>query len=171
MESTLTKNRTSKKRSFAKLGFSKLEAVEIVNSLNQLLADYSVHYQKLRNFHWNVTGSDFFDIHEKFEEQYNVTKVAIDDIAERIRIFGLHPFSSMQEFINNAQLKEVNNDFPADEMVREIISDYEILLEQMFNVLDMAIEHGDSGTEDMIKGFIKYTEKNHWMMSAFSSEK
>jgi starvation-inducible DNA-binding protein len=171
MENTLTKNRTSKKRSFAKLGFSKLEAVEIVNSLNQLLADYSVHYQKLRNFHWNVTGSDFFDIHEKFEEQYNSAKVAIDDIAERIRIFGLHPFSSMQEFINNAQLKEVNNDFPADEMVREIISDYEILLEQMFNVLDMAIEHGDSGTEDMIKGFIKYTEKNHWMMSAFSSEK
>lgn len=171
MESTLTKNRISKKRSFVKLGFSKLEAVEIVNSLNQLLADYSVHYQKLRNFHWNVTGSDFFDIHEKFEEQYNVTKVAVDDIAERIRIFGLHPFSTMLEFIENSHLKEVGNDFPADKMVTEIINDYEILLEQMFNVLDMAIEHGDSGTEDMIKEFIKYTEKNHWMMSAFLTEK
>ncbi|MEQ8243131.1 DNA starvation/stationary phase protection protein [Fulvivirga sp.] len=171
MESTLTKNRISKKRSFVKLGFSKLEAVEIVNSLNQLLADYSVHYQKLRNFHWNVTGSDFFDIHEKFEEQYNVTKVAVDDIAERIRIFGLHPFSTMLEFIENSHLKEVGNDFPADKMVTEIINDYEILLEQMFNVLDMAIEHGDSGTEDMIKEFIKYTEKNHWMMSSFLTEK
>ncbi|MEQ8476678.1 DNA starvation/stationary phase protection protein [Fulvivirga sp.] len=171
MESTLTKNRISKKRSFVKLGFSKLEAVEIVNSLNQLLADYSVHYQKLRNFHWNVTGSDFFDIHEKFEEQYNVAKVAVDDIAERIRIFGLHPFSTMLEFIENSHLKEVGNDFPADKMVTEIINDYEILLEQMFNVLDMAIEHGDSGTEDMIKEFIKYTEKNHWMMSSFLTEK
>lgn len=171
MESTLTKNTTSKKRSFVKLGFSKLEAVEIVSSLNQLLADYSVHYQKLRNFHWNVTGPDFFDIHEKFEEQYNVAKVAIDDIAERIRIFGLHPYSSMLEFIENSQLKEVRNNFPANKMVPEIINDYEILLEQMFNVLDMAIEHGDSGTEDLIKELIKYTEKNHWMMSAFLTEK
>lgn len=156
------------KRSFVKLGYTKMETIELVNSMNQLLADYSVHYQKLRNFHWNVEGPDFFDIHEKFEVQYNNAKVAVDDIAERIRIFGLNPMSTMQEYIENATIKEVGTDFKSMEMVKEIINDYEILLEQTFNVLEMSIEHGDSGTEDMMKGFIKEIEKNHWMMSAFS---
>lgn len=163
-------DKKTKKRSFVKLGFSKLETVELVNSMNQLLADYSVHYQKLRNFHWNVVGADFFDVHEKFENQYNAAKVAIDDIAERIRIFGLNPLSTMQEYLNNATIKEVGTDFKAMEMVKEIINDYEILLEQSFNVLDLSIEHGDSGTEDMVKGFIKEIEKNHWMMSSFSHD-
>lgn len=28
----------------------------IAKELNQLLADYHVYYQKLRNFHWNIVG-------------------------------------------------------------------------------------------------------------------
>ena len=170
MEKLKENKKEVKRRSFVKLGYTKLETVELVNSMNQLLADYSVHYQKLRNFHWNVVGPDFFDIHEKFEMQYNDAKISIDDIAERIRIFGLNPFSTMREFLDNAEIKESGTDLSAMEMVKEIINDYHILLEQLFNVLELSIEHGDSGTEDMIKGMIKEIEKNHWMMSAFSTE-
>ncbi len=158
---------SKKKRAFAKLGYSKLETVEIVESLNKLLADYSVHYQKLRNFHWNVKGGDFFDIHEKFEEEYNYAKVAIDEIAERIRVFGQTPLSTMKEYLENSEIKESGTDLSSLEMVREILKDYEILLEQMFSVLEVAIDNGDSGTEDLIKGFVKHTEKKHWMLSAF----
>ena len=84
-------------RTFAKLGFSHLETAEIVLNLNKLLANYHVHYQKLRNFHWNVEGPEFFELHQKFEEQYNEVKVNIDDIAERIRIFDKKPMSTLSE--------------------------------------------------------------------------
>ena len=157
-----------KKRAFARLGYSKMETVELIDALNKLLANYSVHYQKLRNFHWNVKGADFFDVHEQFENQYNDAKVAIDDIAERIRVFGQTPLSTMREYLESSEIKESGTDLAAMEMVKEIIKDYEVLLEYMFNVIEMAIEHGDSGTEDMVKGFVKFTEKNHWMMTAFS---
>jgi len=60
---------------------------ETIAALNILLADYHMHYQKLRNFHWNVTGSNFFELHEKFEELYEDIKLKIDEIAERIFIF------------------------------------------------------------------------------------
>ena len=36
--------------------------------LDTLLADYHLYYQKLRNFHWNIVGRNFFDLHQKFEE-------------------------------------------------------------------------------------------------------
>jgi starvation-inducible DNA-binding protein len=158
------------KRTFARLGYTKLETAELTDSLNRLLANYSVHYQKLRNFHWNVKGQDFFDIHEKFEDQYNEAKVNIDDVAERIRVFGQTPLSTMQEYLTTSEIKETGTDLSALEMVAEIIRDYELLLEKMFDVVEIAIDHGDSGTEDMVKSFIKKTEKNHWMMTAFSAQ-
>jgi starvation-inducible DNA-binding protein len=129
-----------------------------------------VHYQKLRNFHWNVKGPDFFDVHEKFEDQYNDAKVAIDDIAERIRVFGQTPLSTFKDYLETSTIKESRTDLTAMEMVNEIKNDYSLLLEQMFQVVEVALEYGDSGTEDMVKGFIKNIEKNHWMMSAFSHQ-
>jgi starvation-inducible DNA-binding protein len=53
-------------------------------------------------------------------------------------------------------------------MVQEIIRDYEHILEDMFRAIEFALAHGDSGTEDMIKGFVQKVKKNHWMFTAFS---
>lgn len=158
------------KKSYSKLGYTKLETAELVETMNQLLANYNVHYQKLRNFHWNVKGPDFFDMHEQFEKQYNHAKVAIDEIAERIRVYGQTPLSTMIEYLNTSKIKETGTDLTALEMVYEILKDYQILLEHMLTVVEIALEHGDNGTEDMIKSFIKQIEKNHWMMSAFSNK-
>lgn len=160
----------TKKKAHARLGYSKMEIAELVESMNKVLANYSVHYQKLRNFHWNVKGADFFDVHEKFEEQYNAAKVAIDDVAERIRVYGQTPYSTMREYLEHSEIRESGTDLAAMQMVKEIIKDYEILLESCFNVIEIALEHGDSGTEDLMKGFVKSIEKNHWMMSAFSQD-
>ena len=55
-------NTTTKKRTFTKLGYTHMDTAEIVTLLNRLLADYSVYQQKLRNFHWNVSGQDFFEL-------------------------------------------------------------------------------------------------------------
>ena len=159
-----------KKVAYAKLGYTKLQATEIVETMNRLLANYNVHYQKLRNFHWNVKGEDFFDIHEQFEIQYEDSKVAIDDIAERIRVFGQTPLSTMKDYLEASEIKESGTDLTSYEMVREILKDYKILLEHMFNVIEKSIDIGDSGTEDMIKSFVKKTEKNNWMLNAFASK-
>lgn len=161
------KGTSKQKRVYTRLGFSESETAEIVDSLNQLLANYHVHYQKLRNYHWNVKGADFFDIHEKFEEQYNEAKLNIDDIAERIRVFGFTPMSTLKEYLANSEIKETGSDLAGTEMVAEILRDYEILLTYMTDVANAAINIGDVGTEDMINSFINKLEKSHWMFTAF----
>jgi starvation-inducible DNA-binding protein len=176
LEKTIdTENKKTKaKRSWAykKLGYSKEETKEVVDALNALLANYHVHYQKLRNYHWNVKGADFFDIHEQFEAQYDQAKLNIDDIAERIRVFGYRPISTLAEYLDFADIKETptDKDMSGMEMVREILNDFEILLSYMVDVADAAIDVGDIGTEDMIKDFVKDMEKTHWMFTSFASE-
>jgi len=163
---TQVDNRAAKAKP-TKLGWTTEEIQNICTALNQLLANYSVHYQKLRNYHWNVKGSDFFDLHEQFEIQYTEALKNIDDIAERIRIFQETPLSTLKEYLETSDIKETSPSLTSELMVREILSDYRILLEQMFSVVEIAVGQNDSGTEEMIKVFINNIEKHHWMMSAF----
>ena len=155
------------KRVFKKLGYDKEESEQTVNSLNNLLANYHVHYQKLRNFHWNVTGSDFFDLHEKFEELYNEAFANIDLVAERIRVFGMTPLSLMSDYLEKSQIKEVGTDLDSRAMVSETLKDFEILVEIMNECAENVAELGDTATEDMLIAFIKTIESNHWMLSSF----
>jgi len=164
MDNRLAKNKP------VKLGWTDEETARITEVLNSLLANYSVHYQKLRNYHWNVKGSDFFDLHERFEQQYNEARENIDEIAERIRVFGKTPFSTMKEYLDNSEIVETGTDLPSDIMVRETLSDFRILLEHMFEVVDVAADLGDSGTEEMVKSFIHDIEKHHWMLTAFMAK-
>ena len=48
-----------------------MEQNPLIDKLNVVLSDLHVFYQKLRNFHWNVTGSDFYELHKMFESQYD----------------------------------------------------------------------------------------------------
>lgn len=156
------------KKTFAKLGFSHMDIAELSNAMNALLANYQVHYQKLRNFHWNVKGKDFFDIHEQLEIQYNFAITAIDDIAERFRVFGVTPLSTMKSYLENSEIKEAKVEISSDNMVFELLDDYRVLLEHMIKVVEIARDIGDLGTENMVMGFIKRIEKYHWMLTVFT---
>jgi starvation-inducible DNA-binding protein len=157
----------SKDKSFIKLGFEKEEAYEVVESLNALLANYAVLYQKIRNFHWNVVGGDFFDIHEKLEEEYTVAAEYIDDVAERIRILGFKPLSTLAAYLEKSHIEEANEDLSGDKMMEVIVQDYETLISFMVDAADAAIECGDIGTETLMREILTRTEEKHWMFSSF----
>lgn len=165
---TIEKKKTKEMRTFRKLGFSSVETNDVVKALNLLLANYQVHYQKLRDFHWNVTGPDFFDLHEQFELEYNAVKANIDEIAERIRVFGKTPMSTMKEYLETSTIKEAERGVGADRMVAEVLDDFETLLSFMIDVLDESQKTGDTSTNDMITKMMQRMEKRHWMFTAFS---
>ncbi len=51
---------------------------ETVKILSRVLSDEYVLYTKTRNYHWNVTGTDFSELHKFFEAQYE----ELDDIID-----------------------------------------------------------------------------------------
>ena len=157
-------------KNYRKLGFESEETQAIVDALNVLIANYQIHYQKLRCFHWNVVGHDFFELHQIFEDEYNQVKLQIDELAERVRVFGKKPLSTLTSYLETADIKEVDEDLTAEEMVEEILNDFEILLSFILEAQEVAAEHGDVATDDTLTGYIKRTEKIHWMLSAFNQK-
>lgn len=143
----------------------------VVEELNILLADYHIYYQKLRNFHWNILGRNFFDLHEKFEELYEDARIKIDEIAERILTLRYHPMSNLSDYLKTSDIEESSMDLKDTEMVSEILEAHGILLKRMSAVIKKADSISDEGTIDMIGAYIGELEKTSWMLDAWNKEK
>ncbi|MBN2635980.1 MAG: DNA starvation/stationary phase protection protein [Prolixibacteraceae bacterium] len=156
-----------KEKTMNKLGFNQKDKMQLTKKLNLLIASYHIHYQKLRNFHWNVEGESFFELHDKFEELYNFSKVNIDDVAERIRVFGDRPMASLQEYLNHSKIAEPKEITDSKEMVISILGDFEVLIKQIVEALDTANQIGDVSTIDLLGKILSQTEKYHWMFRSF----
>jgi starvation-inducible DNA-binding protein len=141
-----------------------------VVELNALLADYHIYYQNLRNFHWNILGQNFFELHEKFEELYTDARVKIDEIAERILTLRYHPMSNLKDYLETSSIKEVSSKQTDKQMVLAILENHSILLKQMSRVINKAESTKDEGTIDLIGAYIRELEKSSWMLDAFTKE-
>ncbi|CAM1366281.1 conserved hypothetical protein [Tenacibaculum litopenaei] len=141
----------------------------VAKELNQLLADYHVYYQKLRNFHWNIVGKNFFELHEKFEQMYTDARTKIDEIAERILTLQYHPVSRYSRYLKISSITE-ETPFQTDtDMVKILLDDHKTLLKQMHSVVKKANEVEDEGTLDLIGKYIGELEKNSWMLNAWNT--
>ena len=149
------------------LGLDEKKTSNTVQELNVLLADYHLYYQKLRNYHWNVIGKNFFDLHEKFEELYDDAKIKIDEIAERILTLRYQPTSNLSEYLQKSNLKESKSDLSDSEMIQNLLSDHGTLLKQMRKVVEVADKGSDEGTIDLVGAYIRELEKTSWMLDAW----
>lgn len=143
---------------------------DVVRSLNLLLADYQVLYQKLRSYHWNVTGPQFFTLHAFFETEYIAVADRVDLIAERVRALGSTPPSTLKLQLELARLKE-DPTVPIDTvMVRNLVADYDVILAALLTASDVADDAEDVITENMLEDFISVQRKACWMMRSFLNE-
>lgn len=143
----------------------------VVDLLNDLLANYHIHYQKLRGCHWNIKGQNFFTLHAKFEELYTEALTTIDELAERVLTLGKPPYSTFADYIETSSIKEINTIGLKDtDMVKAIIKDMAHLIELEREILEVTDKAGDDGTNDMVNRFMQYKEKNTWMLRSFVNE-
>jgi len=153
------------------LNFNTEKAKGTSKELNILLADYHMYYQKLRNYHWNITGHNFFDLHVKFEEMYDDAVLKIDEIAERILTLRYQPTSNYSDYIKMSSIKETKSDLEDTEMVDNLLDDHGLLLKQMSKVVEVAGEAEDEGTIDLIGAYIRELETTSWMLDAWRMKK
>ncbi|QTE37618.1 DNA starvation/stationary phase protection protein [Mucilaginibacter gossypii] len=153
------------------ISLEEVKVKPVVDHLNDLLANYHIHYQKLRGCHWNVKGTSFFTLHLKFEEMYTAALVTIDELAERILSLGKPPISTFKDYIETSSIKETQTIGLKDTlMVKAIIDDLAALIKMEREILTITADAGDDGTNDMINRFMQFNEKNTWMLRSFVNE-
>jgi starvation-inducible DNA-binding protein len=154
------------------IGIGEKNREEIVKILNGLLSDEFVMYAKLRKYHWNVVGMNFYSLHNLFEEQYKQVETFIDEIAERTRTIGGMAIGTLKEFTEHTRLRENPGEYPdAKAMLSDTVDSHEIIIRQMRQDLEECEEkYNDAGTSDFITALMEAHEKMAWMARAFLEE-
>ena len=136
------------------------------DKLIQLQSDATVFYQKVRAFHWTVTGERFFQLHEQFEAIYTRWADHIDAIAEQIVINGGTPALSLSAITKRSRILEVDAPGAAGAMIKAVVDDMGRLLEAIQEAVAAAEKEGARGTVNLLDGIHDSERKALWMLSA-----
>jgi len=154
------------------LNFIHLDSIaagKLVDSLQQLLADYQVFYTNLRGFHWNIKGNQFFVLHKQYEEMYNNVSEKADELAERILMLGGEPVNKFSEYLKVAKVKEVSGVSSASESLKNVLDSHSYFIGEERKLLALASELADEATVALMSDYLKEQEKLVWMLVAYAS--
>ncbi|MFN3322343.1 MAG: Dps family protein [Bryobacteraceae bacterium] len=146
-------------------GLNEEQADGVVHIFTRLLSDEELLYTKTRNYHWNVVGPRFHDLHEFFEKQYEELAKIVDDVAEHIRYQGGRAPGTLREFLDHAQLREKPGDVPdADGMIRNLRDDHETIIRNLRHDILRCEEHRAADAVEFLSNLIVDHQKMAWML-------
>lgn len=150
------------------IGIKETDRNAIADGLKKLLADSYTLYLLTHNFHWNVTGPQFRELHLMFEEHYTELATAVDDIAERIRTLGVFAPGTYKAFAQLSSIKEVDDIPAAEKMVVILQQAHEQVVRTCREVLALSGEADDESTSALVSDRMRIHEKTAWMLRAMS---
>ena len=155
----------------ANIGIVDKNMQAVAQKLQVLLADEYVLYTKTLKFHWNIEGSGFGALHVFLKEQYEQIFDFVDDVAERVRIFGITSNGTLSEFSKNTRLSEQPGENPGDmNMLSLLLADHESIIRSVRSDIEAVSTLGDEGTSNFLTDLIEKHEKMAWMLRAHVSK-
>jgi starvation-inducible DNA-binding protein len=143
----------------------------VATFLNLLLADEYVLYTKTRAAHWNVDGSNYFELHVFLENQFNRLDYIIDEIAEQIRSLGFLVSGSLKDFMSLAQMKDDPDNYRnSKEIFEKLRNDHDMIIniiQHEVNPISKRLK--DPDTALFISGLMEQHKKMVWMLRFFMS--
>jgi len=143
-------------------------AAPVTEGLKTLLADSYALMGQTHLAHWNVEGSDFFQLHTAFQGQYEELFTAIDEIAERLRALDSLAPGGLATLAKHSEIEELSVDsHPAKDYVAHLVEGHELVVSHAQALRHAAEEAGDLETQDLVIARIQVHQKTLWMLRSF----
>ena len=137
---------------------------ELQRALKIAFASEYAFALKAQNFHWNVEGPLFPQLHTLFETIYTEVYGSIDAFAENIRKTGAYTPASFQRFSMLTLVDDETQILPAESMVLELLED-STKMSEMFQVVFRAAEElGEHGLSNFLADRQDAHQKHSWML-------
>lgn len=144
----------------------------LIELLNARLADTIDLLYQAKQAHWNVTGREFFSLHELFEKISDELREHVDDIAERVAQLGGEAEGTIKMVAERSSLPEYPRHVAGGGVAHlELLSNaLTAAATSMREAIDQASSLGDEVTADIFVGATRELDKLHWMVSAHGRE-
>jgi starvation-inducible DNA-binding protein len=141
--------------------------IEIIDILNERLADSLDLRSQVKQAHWNVKGLQFLQVHELFDDIAEHTGEAIDLIAERATALGGVANGTVRQAANASSLQEYDlNAVTVAEHLRAVAQRLAAFANAAREAIDQTDELGDRVTADLFTQIVRQADKDLWFVEA-----
>jgi starvation-inducible DNA-binding protein len=134
----------------------------VVQHLRRQVANAFVLYCNYKHYHWQTFGPLFRDLHKLFDRFADEVLETVDPLAERVRMIGQDPPAHPMEAADLASIAGAAPHATMREMLEETDRNVLIVIKEMRDAVNVADEHGDPGTVDLLSRFVQIHEKHEW---------
>lgn len=139
---------------------------QLVSAAKQTFATTFAFYLKAQNYHWNVEGMFFKQLHDLFGQIYEEVYGSVDTFAEEIRALGTYTPGSFTRFANLSAIEDELQIPDAKTMLNHLYSDNNKVLELLNICFELANQNNQHGFADFLAGRIDAHRKHSWMLRA-----
>lgn len=152
----------------ANIGIPENNLQSIALELNKVLADEFILYAKTRNYHWNVEGTNFMEMHKFYESQFEQLDEIIDNVAERIRQLGHYAEARLKDYLELSHLEEQEYSNEQNAQLKNLLEDHESIIMNLRKLIHLFTDkHKDAGSADFVTGLMEQHEKMAWFIRSY----
>lgn len=143
---------------------------ELYQSLHKAQTSLFCLMQKTWAYHWNVVGSDFFELHEAFGEQYTTMQGEIDRLTEHMRYLRVIAISQISRVIETSEIQEASANPTDRSMVSQLLVDNKKIIDLLLQVIASAEKTKQYTTSNIAQDLIETHGKFVWMLRSYLKE-
>lgn len=137
----------------------------LITHLGLILADTYALAVKSYAAHWNLTGAQFFTLHEAFGSQYEALTEAADELAERLRALGAKAPTGILALAKATSITDITST-DGLALAKALHADHVALSKALAKAVTIAQNDDDEATADLLIGRIADHDKTAWMLKA-----
>ena len=126
--------------------------------------------QKTWVYHWNVVGSDFFQLHEAFGEQYTTMQTELDRLTEHMRYLRMKAITQIGRVVETSEISEASVSPTDKAMVSQLLTDNKKMIDLLTSVIESAEKSKQYTTSNIAQDLIETHGKFVWMLRSFLKE-
>ncbi|HEU0114437.1 MAG TPA: DNA starvation/stationary phase protection protein Dps [Thermomicrobiales bacterium] len=138
----------------------------MIDLCNKQLASAFDLFSQTKQAHWNVKGSEFYQLHLLFDDLAEHVEDQVDLIAERATALGGTALGTARMAAANSALPEFPLIFDGLEQVKALVERYGDYASSSRAAIDAADEHKDLDTADLFTEISRQVDKDLWFLEA-----
>ncbi|HTL10713.1 MAG TPA: DNA starvation/stationary phase protection protein [Chitinophagaceae bacterium] len=152
----------------ATIGIPETHLHAVAEALNKLLADEVVLYMTTRNYHWNIEGPNFHEMHLLYEKQFTQLDDIMDQVAERIRTIGHYTEARLVDYLQLTSLVEQPYTNTQDSQLKNLLAAHETIIHSLRSMIPLFADvHKDLGSSDFATQLLGRHETMAWMLRSY----
>jgi len=140
---------------------------DMVEKLNQLLADSITLRDMYKKHHWQVSGPTFYQLHLLFDKHFNEQVEIVDSIAERVQLLGgvtVAMGGDAAELTKIARPPRGRETVPVQ--ISRLLEAHKHIIQSCLEISEAADDAGDQGTNDLVvSDVLRPNELQSWFLT------